>query len=157
MSLFDELKRRNVFRVGLAYLVGSWLLLQMIDVIGPLVGMSDEVARYILFLLAVGLIPVLILAWAFELTPEGVKLESEVDRSRSITPRTGRKLDRAIMVILALAVGFLLFDKLALRTGPESTEQASSSARTSSRIVQGTNPGPPPPPSDPWPSSPLWP
>jgi len=120
MSLFEELKRRNVFRVGIAYLVGSWLLLQMIDVIGPLVGMSDEVARYILFLLAVGLIPVLILAWAFEITPEGVKLESEVDRSRSITPRTGRKLDRAIMVILALAVGFLLFDKLALQNSPES-------------------------------------
>jgi TolB-like protein len=145
MSLFDELKRRNVFRVGLAYLVGSWLLLQMIDVIGPLVGMSDEVARYILFLLAVGLIPVLILAWAFELTPEGVKLESEVDRSRSITPRTGRKLDRAIMVILALAVGFLLFDKLALRTGPESTEQASSAFSTnvvpdSARHESGTSP-----------------
>ena len=115
MSLFEELKRRNVFRVGIAYLVGSWLLLQMIDVIGPILRMPDDIARYILFLLAVGFIPALILAWAFELTPEGVKLESDVDRSKSITPRTGRKLDRAIMVILALAVGFLLFDKLALQ------------------------------------------
>jgi TolB-like protein len=115
MSLFEELKRRNVFRVGIAYLVASWLLLQLIDVIGPILRMPDEVARYLLFLLVVGFIPVLILAWAFELTPEGVKLESEVDRSSSITPRTGRKLDRAIMVILALAVGVLLFDKLALQ------------------------------------------
>ena len=115
MSLFEELKRRNVFRVGIAYLVASWLLLQLIDVIGPILRMPDEVARYLLFLLVVGFIPALILAWAFELTPEGVKLESEVDRSTSITPRTGRKLDRAIMVILALAVGFLLFDKLALQ------------------------------------------
>ena len=112
MSLFEELKRRNVIRVGIAYLVGSWLLLQLIDVIGPILRMPDEVARYLLFLLVVGFIPVLVLAWAFELTPDGVKLESEVDRSSSITPRTGRKLDRAIMVILALAVGFLLFDKL---------------------------------------------
>ncbi len=112
MSLFEELKRRNVIRVGIAYLVGSWLLLQMIDVIGPILRMPDEIARYLLFLLIVGFIPVLVLAWAFELTAEGVKLESEVDRSTSITPRTGRKLDRAIMVILALAVGFLLFDKL---------------------------------------------
>jgi hypothetical protein len=110
LRLFEELKRRNVFRVGIAYLVASWLLLQMIDVIGPILRMPEELARYLLFLLVVGFIPVLVLAWAFELTPEGVKLESEVDRSRSITPRTGRKLDRAIMVILALAVGFLLFD-----------------------------------------------
>jgi len=119
MNLFEELKRRNVFRVGIAYLVASWLLLQIIDVIGPILQFPDEVARYILFLLLVGFFPVLILAWAFELTPEGVKLESEVDRSRSITPRTGRKLFRAIMVILALAVGILLFDKFALQKGSE--------------------------------------
>jgi adenylate cyclase len=121
LSLFDELKRRNVFRVGIAYLVVSWLLLQLIDVIGPILRLPDEFARYLLFLLVVGFIPVLILAWAFELTPEGVKLESEVDRSTSITPRTGRKLDRAIMVILALAVGFLLFDKLEKGSEPFSS------------------------------------
>ena len=108
MSLFEELRRRNVFRVGIAYLVGSWLLLQMIDVIGPILRLPEEMARYLLFLLAVGFIPALVLAWAFELTPEGVKLESEVDRSKSITSRTGRKLDRAIMVILALAVGIMI-------------------------------------------------
>jgi adenylate cyclase len=119
LHFFEELKRRNVFRVGIAYLVASWLLLQMIDVIGPILRMPDELARYLLFLLVVGFVPVLVLTWAFELTPEGVKLESEVDRSTSITPRTGRKLDRAIMVILALAVGFLLFDKLALKKGSE--------------------------------------
>jgi adenylate cyclase len=119
LHFFKELKRRNVFRVGIAYLVASWLLLQMIDVIGPILRMPDELARYLLFLLVVGFVPVLVLTWAFELTPEGVKLESEVDRSTSITPRTGRKLDRAIMVILALAVGFLLFDKLALKKGSE--------------------------------------
>jgi adenylate cyclase len=119
LRLFEELKRRNVFRVGIAYFVASWLLLQMIDVIGPILRLPEELARYFLFLLVVGFIPALVLAWAFELTPEGVKLESEVDRSTSITPRTGRKLDRAIMVILALAVGFLLFDKLAFQKGSE--------------------------------------
>ena len=131
MHLFEELKRRNVIRVGIAYLVASWLLLQMIDVIGPILRMPDEVARYLLFLLVVGFIPVLILAWAFELTPEGVKLESEVDRSTSITPRTGRKLDRAIMVILALAVGFLLFDKLALQNNPDLDTPETSSVVSS--------------------------
>ena len=112
-GLFEELKRRNVFRVGIAYLVTSWLLLQIIDVIGPILKFSDEVARYVLFFAAIGFIPVLIIAWAFELTPEGVKRESEIDRSRSIAPRTAHKLDRAIIVILVIAVGFLLFDKLA--------------------------------------------
>jgi len=131
LRLFEELQRRNVFRVGIAYLVASWLLLQMLDVIGPILRLPDEVARYLLFLLVVGFIPVLILAWAFELTPEGVKLESEVDRSTSITPRTGRKLDRAIMVILALAVGFLLFDKLVLQNNPDLDTPETSSVVSS--------------------------
>lgn len=111
-GLFEELKRRNVFRIGIAYLVGSWLLLQIVDVVGPILKFPDEVARYVLFLLAIGFIPALILAWAFEITPDGVKFESEVDRSASITTRTGRRLDRAIIVILVIAVGFLLYDKL---------------------------------------------
>jgi adenylate cyclase len=129
MNFFEELKRRNVFRVGIAYLVASWLLLQIIDVIGPILQFSDEVARYVLFLVAIGFLPALILAWAFELTPEGVKLESEVDRSRSIAPRTGRKLDRTIIVILTLAVGFLLFDKLVVNeTGSEPISQSTGDA-----------------------------
>lgn len=112
-GLFEELKRRNVFRVAIAYGVASWLLLQIVDVVGPILKFSDEVARYLLFFVVIGFVPALIIAWAFELTPDGVKLESEVDRSRSIAPHTGRRLDRAIIVILVLAVGFLLFDKLA--------------------------------------------
>ena len=81
MSLFEELKRRNVFRVGIAYLVASWLLLQVIDVVGPILRLPDSVGRYALFLLVVGFLPALILAWVFELTPDGVKRESEVRRS----------------------------------------------------------------------------
>jgi len=133
-GLFEELKRRNVFRVGIAYLVTSWLLLQIIDVIGPILEFSDEVARYVLFFAAIGFIPVLVIAWAFELTPEGVKRESRIDRSRSIPARTARKLDRAIIVILVIAVGFLLFDKLALDepgdgyVSPGQGELATSSA-----------------------------
>jgi len=119
MSLFDELKRRNVFRVGIAYLVASWLLLQVLDVIGPILHLPEELARYLLFLLAIGLVPAVVFAWAFELTPEGVKRDSEIDRAKSITPQAGRKLDRGIMVALALAVGFLLFDKLILREAPD--------------------------------------
>ena len=137
MSLYDELKRRNVFRIGIAYLVGSWLLLQIVDVVGPILKLPDEVARYILFLLAAGFLPALILAWVFELTPEGVKLESEVDRNASITRRTGRTLDRAIIVILVIAVGFLLFDKLSHEV-PEPAERTLSGAPSQRPLASGT-------------------
>ncbi len=127
MSLFEELKRRNVFRVGIAYLVASWLLLQVIDVIGPILRLPENVARYVLFFLAIGFLPAIIFAWVFELTPQGVKRESEVTRSGSMTARTGHKLDRAIIVALALAVTFLLFDRLGPgrqgETGPAQAPQ----------------------------------
>ncbi len=107
MSLFEELKRRNVFRVGLAYVVGAWLMLQLTDVLTELLDLPGEIGRTVVMVLAIGFIPVLLLAWAFELTPEGIKREKEVDRSQSITPRTGRVLDRTIIVLLALViVGF---------------------------------------------------
>jgi TolB-like protein len=130
MAFFEELKRRNVFRVGLAYLVGSWLLLQIVDVVGPILRLPDDVARYLLFLLIVGLLPALALAWVFEWTPEGVKRDSEIDHSPSAARQTGRKLDRAIIVILALAVGLLLFDRLVLNAekGPDTASLTAGAA-----------------------------
>jgi TolB-like protein len=126
VSLFNELRRRNVFRVAAAYLVAAWLLLQIVDVIGPILGLPDTIARYLLFLLAVGFIPAVVFAWAFELTPEGVRRESDVDRAGSVMARSGHRLDRAIMVVLALAVGFLLFDKLVLQDGPGGPDSRSA-------------------------------
>ncbi len=145
MSLIEELKRRNVFRVGIAYLVAAWLLLQVIDFVGPIVGLSDDLARYLLFLLAIGLFPVLILAWIFELTPEGVKRESEIDRSVSITSKPAKKLDRGIIVVLLIAVGLLLFDKLALqRKNPGLAGEGHSIADTTGNTsVPGVKPGHP--------------
>jgi TolB-like protein len=115
MSLFEELKRRNVFRVGAAYLVIAWLLLQVLDVVGPILNLPDDFSRYLLFLLAIGFVPVVVFAWVFEMTPEGVRRESEVDREDSISRKTGHKLDRVVIIMLALAVGLLLFDKFMLR------------------------------------------
>ncbi len=116
MSFFAELKRRNVFRVGIAYLVVSWFLLQIIDIVVPILLLPDWVARFIFLLLAVGFIPVLIAAWAFELTPDGLKKEKDVDRSQSIVTQTGRKLDRTIIVVLVLALGYFAYDKF---SGPD--------------------------------------
>ncbi len=119
MSLFEELKRRNVIRVGIAYIVGSWLLVQGADLVFDLVGADDWVLRAVAGLLALGFIPVVIFAWAFELTPEGLKKESQVDRTKSITSHTAKKLDIATMVFVAAAVALLAFDRLV----PSASEQ----------------------------------
>ena len=114
MSFFNELKRRNVLRVGAAYVVGAWLLIQVVETIFPLFGFDEAPARIVVIVLAIAFVPVLILAWAFELTPEGLKKESEVDRTQSVAPNTGKKLDRVIMVVMALSLGYFAFDKFVL-------------------------------------------
>jgi adenylate cyclase len=136
MSFFAELKRRNVFRVAIAYVVLGWLLLQVTDIVVPILELPGWVAKLVLFLLLLGFPLVLFFAWAFELTPEGVKRERDVDRSRSITAQTGKKLDRAIIGILVVAVAFLLFDRFRVEgpeadslvdtAGPETTEVRTS-------------------------------
>ena len=135
-SIFAELKRRNVLRVGAAYVVAAWLLIQVAETIFPLFGFGDGPARIVVVVLAVGFIPVLIFAWAFELTPEGLKKDKEVDRSESITPQTGRKLDRMIMVVLALALGYFAFDKFVLSESREATmvESARQAGRSEALV-----------------------
>ena len=93
MSFFEELKRRNVFRVAVDYVVVGWLLLQVSEILVPALHLPNWVLTATAFFLFIGFLPAMIFAWAFELTPEGLKKESEVDRSESITQVTGRKLD----------------------------------------------------------------
>ena len=88
MSLFNELKRRNVFRVGVAYLVGAWLLIQVADILLDNIGAPAWVLQTLFVVLAVGFFISAFVAWAFELTPEGVKREKDIDRDQSITPQT---------------------------------------------------------------------
>ncbi len=107
-SLFSELRRRNVFRVGIAYIVMTWLLLQIVDVVAPMLALPDWIGKMILLLLGIGLPVALFFAWAFELTPEGLKKEKEIDRSKSITPQTGRKLDFVIIGMLVIALGYFV-------------------------------------------------
>ncbi len=90
MSLIAELKRRNVFRVGVAYVVAAWLILQLTEVLSELMDLESDVGKIVIILLVVGFVPALIFAWAFELTPEGIKRESAVDPGESITHVTGR-------------------------------------------------------------------
>ncbi|MDX1460518.1 MAG: hypothetical protein R3348_05625, partial [Xanthomonadales bacterium] len=109
MSLFEELKRRNVFRVGIAYGVAAWLLIQVSDTVFPRIGLPDSAVTLVIALLVIGFVPAVIFAWAFEMTPEGIKRETDVSRAESITPQTGKKLDKVIiggllLIIVGMAV-----------------------------------------------------
>ena len=90
MSFIGELKRRNVFRAGIAYVLVSWVLLQGADFAFDLIGAPNWVIQSLFLLAALGLPGVLIFAWVYEMTPEGLKREKEIDRERSVTPETGR-------------------------------------------------------------------
>jgi TolB-like protein/Flp pilus assembly protein TadD len=109
-KIFAELKRRNVFRVGVAYAVVAWILLQATDVIGEILELPAWGGKLILLILAVCFPLSLVFAWAFEMTPEGLKREKEVDRSQSIAPQTGRKLDRSIIALLVLVAGYFIWE-----------------------------------------------
>ena len=114
MSFFAELKRRNVIRVALAYILITWVLLQAADFGLDMIEAPNWVIQTLFLLAALGLVAVLIFSWVFEMTPEGLRKEKEVDRTSSITPQTGRKLDRVIISALGLLVVYLLVDKLVL-------------------------------------------
>jgi len=129
MSFIAELKRRNVFKVGIAYLVSSWLLIQVADILLDNIGAPAWVLQTIFVALGVGFFIAMFFAWAFELTPEGVKREKDVDRSESIAPQTGKKLNNTILILMALAIGYLLFDKFSEK-GPDPFSEAAKTQIT---------------------------
>jgi len=110
MSLITELKRRNVFRVGVAYAIVVWLLVEVASVVLPTFEAPEWVMKAFTFLLILGFPLTLVIAWAFELTPEGIKRETAVDPAESIRKRTSRKLDFAIIGLLTLAVIYMFVD-----------------------------------------------
>jgi TolB-like protein/cytochrome c-type biogenesis protein CcmH/NrfG len=110
-GLVQELKRRNVFRVGVAYVVVAWLILQFTDLVLENVSAPEWVMQVFMLGLAIGLPIAVFFAWAFELTPEGLKTTKDVDRSDSVTHNTGRKLDRMIIVVLIVAVAYFVWER----------------------------------------------
>ena len=135
-QLLAELKRRNVVRVGVAYLVAGWVIMQFVDVIAPTLALPDWFARVVLVLLLIGFPVALLFSWAYELTPEGVKKTEEVDADASITHSTGRRLDRMIIGALAIAVVFLVYDRFAAGppVAPEKTAEAPAPAVETSQV-----------------------
>ncbi len=111
MPWLDELKRRNVIRIALAYFAGAWLLVQFADIVLPAFGFGDDAVRVMLIVLAIGVLPTLALAWLFELTPEGIRRDVDTPaRSRS----SGQRLDRVIILLMALALGVFAIDEFVL-------------------------------------------
>jgi len=134
MSLFAELKRRNVVRVGAAYALIGWVIAQIAEFAFENFGAPDWVLKSVVVILLLGLPLALFFAWAFEMTPEGIKREKDVDRSKSITSQTGRKLDRAIIGILVLALCWFAWDKFYVTPGAEPSSEPVVQTSTSGEL-----------------------
>jgi TolB-like protein len=137
MSFFAELKRRNVFRVGIAYVIVAWLIIQVADVVLDNITAPDWVFQVIMLVLVLGLPVALIFAWAFEMTPEGIKKEKDVDRTQSVVKHTGRKLDYTIIGVLAIALAYYVFDDMA---GPQSQHETSPEPATDLAAARADDP-----------------
>jgi len=140
VSFFTELRRRNVFKVVIAYLITAWLVMQITDVILNNVEAPGWVFQVILLLLGIGFLFAIIFSWAYEVTPQGIKRESEVDRTQSITHQTGRKLDFAIIGLLVVVVAYLLVDRLVLQQPEPIAVEATPTATSAPETAE--QPGP---------------
>src|SRR5256885_13219065 len=108
-NFFAELKRRNVYKVAVAYAVVSWLLIQAASIILPTFEAPGWTMKVLIVALAIGFPIAVVLAWAFEITPKGIKRAEDVDPNESITPRTGRKIVAVTAALAVLAAGLLAF------------------------------------------------
>lgn len=136
MSLLAELKRRNVLRVIAAYIAVAWLIIQVVETLFPMFGFSDDAARTVVIMLAIGLLPAVVLSWAFELTPEGLRRDSRVDHSAPSAIAMAKRLDRLIVVALVLAVGYFAVDKFVFDPARDAAlrEQAREEGRAEALI-----------------------
>ncbi|HKI45287.1 MAG TPA: hypothetical protein VKA08_08165, partial [Balneolales bacterium] len=107
--LISELGRRNVFKVATTYVIAGWLIIQVVTSVFPAFKFPSWTTQFVIILVIIGFPIALIIAWAFELTPEGVKRTEEVTEEQSITQKTGRKLNNIVIVLLVLAVGVLSY------------------------------------------------
>ncbi len=134
-NLFEELKRRNVVRVGIAYMVVGWLIIEVLDTVAPRLGLPDWVPTFFIVVVLVGLPIALLFSWAYELTPEGVKKTAEVDASRSVIHSTGRKLDFIIIGALVVALGYFVWERQGLVERAETPTAGPVAAVTSKSVA----------------------
>src|SRR5918993_2996671 len=113
-SFIEELRRRNVIRMAGLYLVGAWLLVQVASTLFPVFGVPEWALRALVITLALGFVPAVGFAWAFELTPDGLRRDGDVIPGQSIAPRTAQRMDRLIIAVLMLALAYFGLDKFVL-------------------------------------------
>jgi adenylate cyclase len=130
-----EIKRRSVIRVAGLYLTGVWLLLQIADTVLPMLEAPGWIARTLLIVLLIGFVPVIVLAWAFEWTPDGLVRDADATRDGATHARTGKRLDRWIMVLLALALGYFAVDKFLLSPAREQARMQEARAEGRSEAI----------------------
>src|SRR5437868_11304983 len=128
-NFFAELKRRNVYKVAVAYAIVAWLLIQVATQVFPFFEIPNWTVRLVVLLVILGFPIALFLAWAFEITPEGIKRAEDVDLNQSTTHRTGRKLIWTTVVLGVLAAGLLAFQLLRSKS-TDTPRQNASAART---------------------------
>ena len=125
-SFFNELKRRNVYKVAVAYVFGAWLLIQAASILFPTFNAPAWVMQVFVIILVLGFPAALIFAWAFEITPEGIVRESEIEARESVTAHTGRKIVAITLVLAVIASALFLFQLFRARstniTGGQNSE-----------------------------------
>src|SRR5213079_2764061 len=136
-GFFGELKRRNVYKAAVAYAVGSWLLIQVATQVFPFFEIPNWAVRLVVLLLILGFPVALIISWAFEITAEGIKRESEVAHEQSTARHTGRKIVGLTIVVAVIAAGLLVFQLVRTKSAgtPPQSEVATRSAGPAAEIA----------------------
>ena len=130
MSLLGELKRRNVFRVAMLYVVAAWLVIEVAETVLPIFDVPDGVLRGLVVLLVIGIVPALGLAWIYELTPEGLKRDTGTTQDQAFSMKTAHRLNWATLVVAVLAISLLAYDRLTSGDSPQPAPAASAPAST---------------------------
>jgi TolB-like protein/Tfp pilus assembly protein PilF len=135
--VFEQLKQRNVFRVAVLYLMVCWLILDPVHVVFHMLEVPAWANRMVVILMAVGFPAVVIFAWVYEITPEGLKPTDEVPHGESVRKLTGRRLDRAIIAVLSVALAYFIVDKLVISKHPSTKAPVASEAAASAARPNG--------------------
>ena len=135
MNFFAELKRRNVYKVAVAYAVVAWLLIQVATQVFPFFEIPNWAVQLVVLVLVIGFPIATVLAWAFEMTPEGIKREAEVDRAKSIPRKAGRKLTALVVLLAALAAGLMIFRFLRSQPALEKEKPTSLAVEIDSKSI----------------------
>ncbi len=138
IAFFAELKRRNVVKVGITYAVAAWVLIQMVTTVLPTFDAPAWIVRTITFLLILAFPFVLIFAWAFEITPEGLKRTRDVAPEVSITPQTSQRLNYLIVALLVVAVGLVSVDIFRGGSAASNAPQAANASSAAQPAIAGT-------------------